>query len=224
MSLIYVTDPCEGVTGKLITLARPDFHISPSQRYVLVDIGLAAARGAFWWRDYLRLVGKVVRLNSLIHSVEEVAVVVPDVFWNYQKTVESYRKYAPVIKRYGVKLVFVAQELKAPELDKLDPEPVIIALPARKHGNVICARQPSLCAKRLADAATHMRDLGFKVHLLGPPRRVLLQLTDMLGRQIRSFDTMSYRRAPSRRVRVGGYMATRQTACLYLKEWLRGIA
>ena len=100
-----------------------------------------------------------------------------------------------------------------------------VALPARRHCDVSCAAQPRLCAERISRALVYLvRDLRLRVHLLGPAARVLKALGPAL-RDVHSFDTASYRRAPNvtAKKELGGkWQAPDSTvARRWLLQWLR---
>lgn len=217
---LYIPDPCRGAEGKLVTLTRRDLSTSPTQRYVLVDIGIRGAVNGFSLFDYLKLVEKA---KALPH-VEEVAAVVPDVFNDFAATVRNYKKYAPRMR--GVKLVFVAQQLVPPPGD-LEPPPDIVAVPAHKQGNVSCSRNPRLCAER---ASRFLQIVASsRVHFLGPPKRLLRLLLPLLGDgRTYSADTMAYRLAPAQSAKLrrkegdrGLYMADKSVVCKWFELWAR---
>lgn len=211
--IVYVPDPCS-VAGKLVVFSRPRLDFSVAQKHVLVDVGVAIARGGYFSvSDYIRLIRKV----KAVRHVEEVAAVVPDVVNNYSKTVENYRKYARYVRGAGAKTVFVAQELKPPPHD-VDAD--IVAVPSHWLLGVNCAREPETCAFRIL---RFLREHSERVHLLGPPKRLLKLLLRSLGGNI-SFDTTAYRMAPnesSRKLLGGKYMAEGGVACQWLSEWLK---
>lgn len=210
--IVYVPDPCS-VDGKLITLSSPSLMRSQSQQFALVDIGLSVAKsGSFSLHNYIALIRRAVRTGF-----DEVAVVVPDAFWDFSSTVEKYKKYSPLLRKIpNIKLVFVAQQLKPPPED-IDAD--IVAVPSRMHGDVKCSLYPRTCAERIARFIDATR---LRVHLLGPSKQMLkLILSTRYAEYIRSFDTQSYRLAPAQSVKSSGYkVLNTQQACQWLHVWL----
>ena len=217
--IIFIPDPCPNAEGKLVSFAHRGLNVSDTQRHLMIDIGLSIAIAGVSIGKYVKLVQKAVQA----HSWDSIRIVVPDAFDNWPKTVELWRRYAPVLKRYG-QLMFVAQELIPPPAD-LDPPPDIVALPARRQGCCDCAHEPLRCAQRIGGFLWLYRD-RYRIHLLGPALRTLRFLNRWGDTKlIESFDTASYRRAPTKadKQENGGAWQIRTTmqACKWLESWLK---
>ena len=216
--IIYIPDPCPGVNGKLVTLAHRDLSWNESQRHLLTDIGLSAARlHGFSIADYVKLIQKA----RAIHEWESVKIIVPDAFGDYAKTLKNFEKFAPLLRRFG-ELVFVAQELGEPPRGA-----DIVAIPARRltvRGVVIdCAREPETCGQYIARYVVMHSER--RIHLLGPAARLLKYLASRgVLQYVESFDTASYRRAPdaeSKKENGGAWMVkTKEQACKWFEKWL----
>lgn len=215
--IIYIPDPCPGVNGKLVSLVHRDLSWNESQRHLLVDIGLSAARlHGFSIADYVKLVQRA----RATRNWESVKIIVPDVFGDYAKTLKNFEKFAPLLRRFG-ELVFVAQQLGEPP-HSAD----VVAIPARRlttvRGVINCAREPETCGQYIARyVVVHKR----RIHLLGPAARLLQYLASRgVLQYVESFDTASYRRAPdaeAKRENGGAWMVkTREQACKWLEKWL----
>jgi len=197
---------------------------------VLVDQGLRAAKNGApegeLWSFYARAV-KAVKAAS----VGEVYAVVPDRFDDMWGTVERWHRWAWRIERLGATPVLVLQQPRR-VLDWVKhaafQQAEAVAIPARRIGNVDCARHPLLCAQIVSLAATAAAEAGKRVHALGLALEEARALEPLLGRVIHSFDTTAYRLAVSKRIRVrkgpggpGGYMVESGLEAVYLAEWLR---
>jgi len=105
-----------------------------------------------------------------------------------------------------------------------------VALPMRMHPDVICSRDPRLCAERAERALRWLCGNAAHVHLLGPPLRAVRMLRDVLRQCERqgalvSFDTSAYRRAPNALIKrqLGGRWQpnSAEEATAMLEAWLR---
>jgi len=221
--IIYVPDPVniDGVeVGCLCTPARCDCLMRG--RHTLVDVGLRAAReGVFDVGRYLRLAAKAVAIGGTAYAV------VPDVFCDAEKTAENYMRYSRLLKAVGAEPVLVLQQF----YDGLDAYGDLltsvstVAPPARRHCDVSCAERPRLCAERINRVLIRLaRDMGLRMHLLGPAARVLKALGPALE-DVYSFDTASYRRAPNSSAKkgLGGkwQAPNGEVARQWLLQWLR---
>jgi len=222
--IIFVSDPIpEGVDGIefgcLCSLAKCGC-IGQSGR-TLVDVGLTYAQEqAIPLKRYMSYISKAVRYG-------ETYAVVPDAFCDQEKTVANFRRYARAIRQRGANTVLVLQRF----YETLDAyrdvihEADIVALPAHRHCDVSCASQPRLCAQRISNALIPLaRGMRLYVHLLGPTVRTLRALGHMLE-DVYSFDTTSYRKAPSataKRELAGRWQVPdSETAKKWLLQWLR---
>jgi len=162
-----------------------------------------------------------------------VLAIAPDVFDDMFGTVERWHKWAPRIERLGATPVLVLQQPRR-VLDWVkhaafrDAE--VVAIPARRIGDVDCARRPLLCAQIVSLAATAAAEAGKRVHALGLALKEARRLEPLLGHAIHSFDTTAYRMAVSKRVRVhkrpggpGGYLVEPGLEGEFLAAWLSGV-
>jgi len=187
----------------------------------LVDIGLTYAQEqAIPFKRYMSYISKAVRYG-------ETYAVVPDAFCDPEKTVANFRRYARAIKQRGANTVLVLQRF----YETLDVyrdvihEADVVALPSRRHCDASCTMQPRLCAERISRVLVfHAKDMGLRIHLLGPAAKVLKALDPIL-KDVYSFDTMSYRRAPNvvAKRELGGrwQVPDSETARRWLLQWLR---
>jgi len=206
----FGVQPCQ-----LITLS-----IKPSRRRdvdVLVDIGLRAAKeGVDFWR-----------YADLVATVKPTWAIVPDVFASFEKTLELWRRWSPLLSRLARPL-FVFQEFYRIDVKHTPTDHV--ALPMRQHPDVNCALWPRLCAERAERALRWLCGAVSHVHLLGPPLRAVRLLRSASAQCERqgtavSFDTAAYRRAPNSRIKqqLGGRWQPRtsEEATAMLEAWLR---
>jgi len=221
--IVYVSDPIPAVDniefGCLCSLAKCNC-IGESGK-TLVDIGLTYAQAqTIPLKRYMSLINAAVK-----HG--ETYAIVPDVFCNPEKTVTSYRRYAKAIRQRGAKTVLVLQRF----YESLDVyrdvlhEADVVALPAHRHCDVSCVSKPRLCAERISHALAPLaKEMKLCVHLLGPTVRTLRALNPVL-RDICSFDTTSYRWAPTQQVadELGGkrLAVSREMARRWLLQWLK---
>jgi len=197
---------------------------------VLVDQGLAAARNGVpegeLWTFYARAIGA-----AKAAGVGEIYAVVPDRFNDMWGTVELWHRWAHRLERLGAVPVLVLQQprrmldwVKHATFQRAE----VVAVPARRIGDVDCAKRPLLCAQIVSMAAVAAARAKKKVHALGLALEEARRLEPLLGRAIHSFDTTAYRMAVSKRVRVhkrpggpGGFMVEPGMEETYLAEWLR---
>jgi len=181
----------------------------PVVRYVMVDIGLKNAKSDDFYPK------KLPKYVEFIHSVldvyccKHVQVVAPDKLCDFKETIKRYEHFSKMAEReFGdaVKLMFVAQGYTLSDVfSRLGPilmEHEIVALPSklicRTPGEVIqCSKHPQVCASYLTMVIDRYNDMVHKIHLLGPPLKVLKYLNVDNVLRFRSLDTMSYRRAPN---------------------------
>jgi hypothetical protein len=206
----FGVQPCQLITLSL----RP-----PPRRGVdkLADIGLKAAKQAadFWL------------YADLVADVRPRWSTAPDVFGSYEKTLELWRRWSPLLSRF-TRLLFVFQEFYRIDAKYIPTDH--IALPMRRHPDANCALRPMLCAERAERALRRLCGAVSHVHLLGPPLRAVrllrgvLKLCERQGTVV-SFDTSAYRMAPNRQLKkqLGGRWRPRNSAeaAAMLEAWLR---
>jgi len=215
--IVFIPDACD-TFGKLVSLVHRSTAKSLNQVHLMVDVGISAARFGFSLIDYVKLVDKAVSSANW----QSVRIIVPDAFDNHKLTVERWRKYAPALRRYG-ELMFVAQQLQPPP-EGLDPRPDIVAVPARRVGDIDCSRAHMRCAQYIARFIEDYHAM-YRIHLLGPAARALRHLRRWgTLKYVESFDTATYRRAPTARLKRengGKWQATdTDTACVWFKAWM----
>jgi hypothetical protein len=181
----------------------------PVVQHVMVDIGLKNAKSDDFYPK------KLPKYVEFIHSVldvyccKHVQVVAPDKLCDFDETVRRYEHFKKIAEReFGdaVKLMFVVQGYTlgdvfsrlAPILDNNE----IVALPSklicRVPGEIIpCSKYPQICASYLAKVLNEYGDASRKIHLLGPPLRVLKRLGVDNVLRFKSLDTMAPRLAPN---------------------------
>ena len=205
----FGVQPCQ-----LITLSiRPPLRRGID---VLADIGLRAAKqGVDLWR-----------YADLVAEVKPRWAIAPDVFASFEKTLELWRRWSPLLSRL-TRPIFVFQEFY-----RVDARHILadhVALPMRRHHNVNCALRPRLCAERAERTLRALCGYAAHIHLLGPPLRAVRTLKDVLGQCERqgsavSFDTAAYRRAPNSLIKqqLGGRWMPRtaEEAQKMLEAWL----
>jgi hypothetical protein len=181
----------------------------PVVRYVMVDIGLKNAKSDDFYPKKLSKYVEFIHSILDVYCCKHVQVVAPDKLCNFKETIKRYEHFSKIAEReFGdaVKLVFVAQGYTLSDVfSHLGPilmEHEIVALPSklicRTPGEVIqCSKHPHICASYLAMVIDRYNDMVHKIHLLGPPLRVLKVLGVNNVLRFRSLDTMSYRRAPN---------------------------
>jgi len=200
---------------QLITLSlRP-----PPRRNmdILADVGLRAAKESvdFW------------RYANLVAEVRPRWAIAPDAFGDFEKTLELWRRWSPLLSRL-TRPLFVFQEFYRVDVKHVPSD--YIALPMRRHHDVNCTLRPRLCAERAERALRWLCSNVAHVHLLGPPLRAVRLLRDVLKQCERqgavvSFDTMAYRRAPNSLIKkqLGGRWQpnSAEEAVAMLETWLR---
>ena len=191
-----------------------------------VDIGLTTAKsGDIPLAHYL----------TLIKRAKAHWAVVPDKFADFRTTLAQWFRYSLVISRYSTPVFviheFYKQRIVNATLDLLRMEIIKhAALPMRQHPDMLCSKEPRLCAERAERALRWLCSSVAHVHLLGPPLRAVRLLRDVLKRCERegtvvSFDTSAYRRAPNSAIKkaLGGRWQPHnsQEAVAMLETWLR---
>ena len=184
---------------------------------VLVDIGLRAAKqGVDLWR-----------YADLVAEVRPRWAIAPDVFSDFEKTLELWRHWSPLLSRL-TRPIFVLQEFYRADIRHIPTGHV--ALPMRRHRDANCALRPRLCAERAERALRWLCGSVAHAHLLGPPLRAVRLLRDVLKRCERqgavvSFDTSAYRRAPNSHIKktLGGRWQPKnaEEATAMLEAWLK---
>jgi hypothetical protein len=206
----FGVQPCQLVTLSL----RPPLRRGMD---VLTDIGLRAAKeGADLWR-----------YADLVVEVRPRWAIAPDAFGSFEKTLELWRRWSPLLSRI-TRPLFVFQEFY--RIDAKHVPTDYVALPMRRHHDVNCALRPRLCAERAERALRWLCGYVAHVHLLGPPLRAVRILRGVLRQCERqgsdvSFDTSAYRRAPNSSIKrqLGGRWQPRnvEEAVVMLETWLR---
>jgi hypothetical protein len=186
---------------------------------ILVDVGLRAAKeGVDLWR-----------YADLVAEIRPRWAIAPDVFGSFEKTLELWRRWSPLLSRI-TRPIFVVQEFYRVNTAHIPSDH--IALPMRRHHDVNCALRPRLCAERAERALRWLCGSAAHVHLLGPPLRAIKLLRDVLRQCERqgtavSFDTAAYRRAPNSSIKkqLGGRWQpnTSEEAGAMLEAWLRQV-
>jgi len=217
LPIVFIPDACD-TFGKLVSLVHKSTAKSLNQVHLMVDVGISAARHGTSFIEYVKLVDRAVSSASW----QSVRIVVPDAFDNHKLTVERWRRFAPTLRRYG-ELMFVAQQLQPPP-EGLDPRPDIVAVPARRLGDIDCAREHMRCAQYIARFVEDYHTV-YRIHLLGPAARALRHLRRWgTLRYVESFDTATYRRAPTARLKRdngGKWQVTdADTACMWFRTWM----
>ena len=218
----FGVEPC-----LIVSLSRDNLdNMAVYKMKRFADIGLTAARAG----DF-----SLARYLTLIRRAKAHWAIVPDRFADFRATLAQWFRYSAAIARHSTP-VFVAQEFhRAMVLDatlELIRMYIVerVALPMRRHTDVICALRPRLCAERAERALRALCGYVVHVHLLGPPLRVVRLLRDVLRQCERqgttvSFDTSAYRRAPNSAVKkqLDGRWQPRnpEEATVMLETWLR---
>jgi len=202
--------PCQLITLSLRPPPRRNMDI-------LADVGLRAAKeGTDLWR-----------YADLVAEVQPRWAICPDVFGDFEKTLELWRRWSPLLSRL-TRPIFVLQEFYRINMTHVPSD--YVALPMRRHHDVNCALRPRLCAERAERALRWLCGNVTHVHLLGSPLRAVRLLRDVLKRCERqdtvvSLDTSAYRRAPNSSIKkqLGGRWQPRNSveATVMLETWLR---
>jgi len=222
--------------GCLHSMARP-LPTSTLRRckYVLIDQGITAARrgaseGELWWW-YTHAVSTAKAVNPQA----DVKAVAPDSFGSMEKTIELWEKWAPRLERLGATPVLVLQEPRRVDAwirTKAYRETQAVAIPSRfMDSHTKCVESPLVCAGIISTIARIAKGDGKWIHLLGATsKRLLKALRPLLGRDVNSIDSLGYRLASSKDVRVrlepggpGGYMVMPGMEEDYLEAWMRGV-
>jgi len=222
--------------GCLHSIARPlPTSTLRKCRYVLIDQGITAARrglseGELWWW-YTRSISTTRAVNP----ATDVKAVAPDVFPSMDKTLQLWEKWSPRIERLGAVPVLVLQEPRRTDAwirTKAYRDATAVAAPSRlMDSHTKCAESPLVCAGIISVIARIARGDGKWTHLLGATsKRLLKALRSLLGRDINSIDSLGYRLASSKDVRVrlepggpGGYMVVPGMEEEFLEAWLGGV-
>jgi len=181
----------------------------PVVNYIMVDIGLKNAKSEDFYPKKLPQYVEFIHSVLDVYCCKYVQVVAPDKLCNFEETAKRYEHFAKIAEReFGdaVKLMFVVQEYTRKDvfnrLDALLRDYEIVALPTRvtcrPDGALIrCSEHYQLCASYLSAVLGRYGDMAHKIHLLGPPLKVLKALGVDNVLKFKSLDTMSYRRAPN---------------------------
>jgi hypothetical protein len=181
----------------------------PVVQYVMVDIGLKNAKSDDFYPRKLHEYVEFIHSILDVYCCKYVQVVAPDKLCDFHETVRRYEHFSKIVEReFGdaIKLVFVAQGYMLRSifdmLDSIVAEHEVVALPAkvvcRRPGETMhCSQHPRICASYLSAVLSHYGDLAHKIHLLGPPLRVLKRLGVSNVLRYRSLDTMASRLAPN---------------------------
>jgi len=221
--------------GAIYTMSRPlPDAVLEQAEMVLVDQGFSAARRGVadgeLWRWYIRA---VVRAQVKAPGVPVIAVV-PDVFGSMERTLRRWEWWARRLQQIGAIPALVLQEPhRVDEWEKTQAyrDAEVVAIPAHylPDGRK-CAHAAEECALAVRRVARRAYGDGKWPHLLGPKKRTLKLLLDMLGREVKSFDGMAYRMASSDRVRIrsapgerGRWMVAPGLEEDYLEAWLAGL-
>jgi hypothetical protein len=182
----------------------------PVVQHVLVDIGLKNAKSDDFYPKQLPKYVEFIHSVLDVYCCKNVQVVSPDKLCDFHETARRYEHFSKVAEReFGdaVKLVFVAQGYTLRSvfgmLDSILAEHEVVALPTRvvcrQPGETIyCSKHVQLCASYLSVVLSRYGDMAHKIHLLGPPLRVLKRLGVHNVLRFRSLDTMAPRLAPNR--------------------------
>ena len=202
--------PCQLITLSL----RPPLKRNMD---ILADVGLRAAKqGTDLWR-----------YADLIAEIKPRWAIAPDVFGDFEKTLELWRRWSPLLSRL-TRPIFVLQEFYRINMTHAPSD--YVALPLRRHHDVNCALRPRLCAERAERVLRWLCSGMAHIHLLGPPLRAIRLLLNVLKRcerqgSVVSFDTSAYRRAPSSAVKrqLGGRWQPKnaEEATAMLEAWLK---
>jgi hypothetical protein len=194
--------------GLLASMAFKPLEL-PAVQHVMVDIGLKNAKNDDFYPRKLPKYIEFVHSILDVYCCKHVQVVAPDRLCNFEETVRRYEHFRKIAEReFGdmVKLMFVAQEYTRRDvfnrLDALLRDYEIVALPARvicgDSGELIrCSEHYRLCASNISNVLEKYGYAAHKIHLLGPPLKVLKRLGADNVLKFKSLDTMSYRRAPN---------------------------
>jgi hypothetical protein len=184
-------------------------HDLPVVQHVMVDIGLKNAKSDDFYPKKLPKYVEFIHSILDVYCCKHVQVVAPDKLCNFEETVHMYEHFSKIAEReFGdaVKLVFVAQGYTLNDVfSRLGPiltEHEIVALPTklicRTYGEIVqCSKHPNVCVSYLAMVLDRYGDFAHKIHLLGPPLKVLRVLSVDNVLRFKSLDTMAPRLAPN---------------------------
>ena len=176
---------------------------------VVVDIGLKNAKSEDFYPKKLDKYVEFIHSILDVYCCKNVHVVAPDKLCNFDETVRRYEHFSKIAEReFGniVKLMFVAQGYTLSDmfskLGAILAEHEIVALPTklvcRRPGEVVpCSKQSHICASYLSAVLDKYGYMAHKIHLLGPPLKVLKTLGVDNVLRFKSLDTMAPRLAPN---------------------------
>jgi len=200
-------------------------------RYILIDQGLGAAKRGLSDAELWSWYSRAIKAARTAAPDADVKAIVPDAFGSMEKTLMLWNKWSPWIEKWGATPVLVLQEPRRIGewiKTKAYKDAPAVAAPARELGGVKCAQRPRLCADVIAVVADVVATDKKWLHLLGAALPVLKILKPRLGRDIRSFDTFSYRLAVSKDVRIrktpdepGLWIAKPGMERQFLEEWIK---
>jgi len=185
----------------------------PVVQHVMVDIGLKNAKSGDFYPKKLPKYVEFIHSILDVYCCKHVQVVAPDKLCDFDETVRRYEHFNKIAEReFGdaIKLMFVAQGYTLKDvfnrLDSILSEHEIVALPSklvcRQPGEVIpCSKHPQICASYLSAVLDRYGNMAHKIHLLGPPLRVLKSLGINNVLRFRSLDTMAPRLAPNNKAK-----------------------
>jgi hypothetical protein len=181
----------------------------PIVEHILIDIGLKNAKSDDFYPKNLSKYVEFIHSVLDVYCCKHVQVVAPDKLCNFEETTRRYEHFSKIAEReFGdvAKLVFVVQEYMRRDvfnrLDALLRDYEVVALPTKvacraKSELIRCSERYQLCASYLSAVLDRYGYTAHKIHLLGPPLKVLKALGVNNVLRFRSLDTMSYRRAPN---------------------------
>jgi hypothetical protein len=181
----------------------------PVVEHILIDIGLKNAKSDDFYPRKLPKYVEFIHSILDVYCCEHVLAVAPDKLCNFEETVRRYEHFQKIAEReFGdaIKLMFVVQEyMRRDVFDRLDVllrDYEIVALPSKvtcctRNELIRCSEHYQLCASYLSAVLDKYGYMAHKIHLLGPPLKVLKALGVNNVLRFRSLDTMSYRRAPN---------------------------
>jgi len=181
----------------------------PVVQHVVVDIGLKNAKSEDFYPKKLPKYVEFIHSILDVYCCKHVQVIAPDKLCDFEETARRYEHFSKIAEReFGdaVKLMFVAQGYTLnnvfSRLDTILEEHEIVALPVklvcRQPGEIVpCSKHPHICASYLLAVLDRYGDFAHKIHLLGPPLRVLRRMGVDNVLRFKSLDTMAPRLAPN---------------------------
>ena len=188
---------------------------------VMVDVGLGFAKslGAAKKVEALavRAADELVRVAKLSRP-SKAFLVLPDALGDFEKTRKAGLAAAEAIPRtvekYGVDFEVVLGVVAHGMVDEWVAEladrvreasgfRTVVAYPSHimdvyvsgRYVHIQCSKKPDKCASLILSSNLS------NAHMLGPPMRLVRSVAPIIGVRIASFDTSSYRRAPSIRLK-----------------------